>query len=153
MPLLFEVPNNIELHIRRLPTLGDHLQPQAPVDNPALHQGRRRTTPHIEGQFAAYVYVPFVIPKRSHLYTLLLRIYTTAKLLVPTLHPIGFEEPSPLISGSEPASSDSTDTSIKLHISLTRPTYLRAHQREEFKRAVRLICKTRGKWGYHPVTV
>ncbi|KAM5543749.1 hypothetical protein V8D89_002366 [Ganoderma adspersum] len=132
--------------LKKLPTLGDHLQPQAPVDNPALHQGRRRTAPHVEGQFAAYVYVPFTIAKRSQLFILLSRIYTTAKLLVPSLHPIGFEESSILGSGSEPVSPDSTDTSIELHISLTRPTYLRAHQREEFKRAVRSICKTRRKF-------
>ncbi|KAI1798470.1 hypothetical protein LXA43DRAFT_968762 [Ganoderma leucocontextum] len=127
--------------LKKLPALGDHLQPQTPVDDPVLHQGRRRTTPHVEGQFAAYVYVPLLIPKQSQLYTLFSRIYAAAKLLVPSLHPIGFKETDILNLGVHP-----TSTSIELHISLTRPTYLRAHQREEFKRAVRSISTTRRKF-------
>ncbi|PIL27262.1 hypothetical protein GSI_10407 [Ganoderma sinense ZZ0214-1] len=126
---------------KNLPAIGDHLQPDAPVDNPALHLGRRRTTPHVEGQFAAYVYVPLLISKQSQLYPLLTRIYATAKLLVPSLHPIGFEEEQILNSGSESLSSGSSDASIELHISLTRPTYLRAHQREEFKRALKSLVQ------------
>ena len=130
------------------------MQPQIPIDDPALHQGRRRTTPHVEGQFAAYVYVPLLIPKQSQLYTLLMRMYAAAKLLVPSLNPIGFEEPAILPPNlAESGSSDSTGTSIELHISLTRPTYLRAHQREEFRGVVRSLARTRRRWAYHPPVV
>ncbi|KAI0366943.1 hypothetical protein BV20DRAFT_1038062 [Pilatotrama ljubarskyi] len=119
--------------LKKLPSLPAYLAPQVPADNPALHQGRRRTTPHVEGQFAAYCYVPLVVEKQSKLYELLLRILATAKQLVPTLQPIGFSESSEY-------------TAIELHISLTRPTYLRAHQRADFKRAVQQAARSRRKF-------
>ncbi|EJF57002.1 hypothetical protein DICSQDRAFT_129768 [Dichomitus squalens LYAD-421 SS1] len=135
---------------RKLPALGTHLQPRVPVDNPALHQGRRRTTPHVEGQFAAYVYVPIVIPRVSKLLALLMRIYSAAKRLVPSLQPIGFSDGDAL---KEPGESSNLEAdSIELHISLTRPTYLRAHQREEFKRAVRSAIKAKAKFSASFVT-
>ena len=115
-----------------------------PVENPALHQGRRRTTPHVEGQFAAYVYVPILVLRQSKLFALLLRIYAAAKSVVPSLHPIGFseEEAQSTEAGDSPHPEGNP---IELHISLTRPTYLRAHQREDFKRAVRSIAKATAK--------
>ncbi|KAI0768973.1 hypothetical protein BD413DRAFT_558748 [Trametes elegans] len=119
--------------LKKLPALPAYLTPQAPVDNPALHQGRRRTTPHVEGQFAAHVYVPLVVGKHSRLHKLLLRIYATVKDAVPSVHPIGF-------------SDTSEDADIEVHISLTRPTYLRAHQRADFKRAVHNIARTTQKF-------
>ncbi|KAF8264724.1 hypothetical protein EI94DRAFT_1737710, partial [Lactarius quietus] len=46
---------------RRLPTLASHLTPAVPLDDPSKHQGRTRTTPHVEGQWAAHVYVSLVL--------------------------------------------------------------------------------------------
>ena len=91
--------------------------------------------PHVDGQFAAYVYVPVLLSRKSKLYKLLFRIYSRAKLMVPILHPIGI-----LDSESE---NDDGDGAVELHVSLTRPTYLRAHQREPFKRAVKDTAKRR----------
>jgi hypothetical protein len=87
----------------------------APVDDPSQHQGRIRTTPHSEGQFAAYVYVAVSLSDRLFVNEVLNR----AKELVPTLQPIANGE---------------------LHISLSRPTYLRHHQRDEFKRTVKAVA-------------
>ncbi|OBZ71110.1 U6 snRNA phosphodiesterase [Grifola frondosa] len=120
---------------RKLPVLSSSLLPQIPVDDPALHQGRIRTSPHIEGQFAAYVYVPLVLDRRSTLYKLLLSVLRSAKSLVPIIHNIGIPEES-----QDEAAADSPKDEYELHISLTRPTYLRAHQREDFKRALKAIA-------------
>ncbi|RPD65182.1 hypothetical protein L226DRAFT_543431 [Lentinus tigrinus ALCF2SS1-7] len=130
----------------KLPSLSAHLLPHAPVDNPALHQGRRRTTPHVEGQFAAYVYVPVVITKNSKLFELLSRMISAAQQSVPTLHPIGLTEADIASPDGEGPSSVSDVDDVEFHISLTRPTYLRAHQREEFKRAIRTAARTRVKF-------
>ncbi|KAI0325050.1 hypothetical protein GY45DRAFT_1330864 [Cubamyces sp. BRFM 1775] len=140
--------------LKQLPALPDYLAPKVPIDNPALHQGRRRTTPHVEGQFAAYVYIPVLVEKRSKLYKLLLRIFEAAKRKVPILHSIGFPDNLGGLSNTEtakentntdvPASED--NGSIELHISLTRPTFLRAHQRNDFKRAVQKAAKSKRKF-------
>ncbi|KAI0718424.1 hypothetical protein C8T65DRAFT_804065 [Cerioporus squamosus] len=129
---------------RKLPSLSTHLLPQVPVDDPALHQGRRRTTPHVEGQFAAYVFIPVAVPKKSKLFGLMSRIFSTAKESVPILHPIGFTEADVDAAREGPSISD--DGHVELHISLTRPTYLRAHQRDEFRRAVQAATRTRVKF-------
>ncbi|KAI0671035.1 U6 snRNA phosphodiesterase Usb1 [Trametes maxima] len=131
--------------VRKLPSLPAYLAPQAPVDNPSLHQGRQRTTPHVEGQFAAYVYVPLVVEKQTRLHKLLWHIFTEAKRRVPTLHPIGFRHGDP--TADPPLDSKLDDNPpIELHISLSRPTYLRAHQRAEFKRAVQQLAKSQGRF-------
>ncbi|KAI0643076.1 hypothetical protein C8Q79DRAFT_1013049 [Trametes meyenii] len=127
--------------LKKLPSLPAYLVPQVLADNPALHQGRQRTTPHVEGQFAAYVYVPLIVEKGTRLHRLLWRIFTEAKRRVPTLYPIGF-------CHNSPAADPSLDgkPAIELHISLSRPTYLRAHQRAEFKCAVQKLAKSRGRF-------
>ncbi len=114
------------------------------MDNPALHQGRQRTTPHVEGQFAAHVYIPVTVSKKSRLFGLLSRIFSAAQESVPILHPIGFTKADADAAREGPSNSD--DGHVELHISLTRPTYLRAHQREEFRRAIQAIARTRVKF-------
>ncbi|KAI0629889.1 U6 snRNA phosphodiesterase Usb1 [Trametes polyzona] len=122
--------------LKKLPALPAYLAPKGPVDNPALHQGRRRTTPHVDGQFAAYVYVPLLVDRKSKLYNLLLRIFAAAKSIVPIIHAIGFS----------PTETGSNDVPAELHISLSRPTYLRAHQRAQFKQAVQAAAKSTQKF-------
>ncbi|KAI8973981.1 hypothetical protein BD414DRAFT_498765 [Trametes punicea] len=138
---------------KKLPSLPGHLMPQVPMDNPALHQGRRRTTPHVEGQFAAYVYVPVAVDRRSRLYALLLRVFERAKRTVPSLHPIGFSAEAgsstsdvQRLEGTKSVSEEGQDAPVELHVSLTRPTYLRAHQREEFKRGVQKAAKSKRRF-------
>jgi U6 snRNA phosphodiesterase len=107
-----------------LPPLSQSLLPIIPVDNPALHQGRTRSTPHTEGQWAAYVYVPLAIARWNELGNVLKEVICTAKQAVDGLHVLG----------------DNKDEETELHISLTRPIYLRAHQREDLKKAVRAVA-------------
>lgn len=97
------------------------------MDNPALHQGRIRTKPHVEGQFAAHVYVSLIIERRSPLHNLLDEFLNSAKSLAPTLTTFWSQEEQ--IKKRE------------LHISLSRPTYLRAHQREDLKKAVKSLSR------------
>ncbi|EPQ54718.1 hypothetical protein GLOTRDRAFT_94143 [Gloeophyllum trabeum ATCC 11539] len=128
---------------RKLPALSSSLKPSTPVDNPALHQGRIRTAPYIEGQYAAYVYVPVILEPASKLLRLVRKAYKEAKKSVPILHPI---DASFRGLKSEKASDTSCvesafDPSVphELHVSLSRPIFLRAHQRDELTRAVRSI--------------
>lgn len=128
---------------RKLPSLPDSLRSNLPVDNPALHQGRIRTSPHVEGQYAAYVYVPLILERDSPLRKLLMKAFLFAKASVPPLHPIGLpEELNSPESGTHAENPDValSPDSVELHVSLTRPVYLRAHQREDLKRAVKAIA-------------
>ncbi|KAI9510134.1 hypothetical protein F5148DRAFT_1181791 [Russula earlei] len=110
---------------RKLPALAAHLAPAVPLDDPSKHQGRTRTTPHVEGQWAAYVYVPLAL--RGTLRRVVERAVEMTRREVPGVRVLGGPDPG----------SDSVADLRELHISLTRPFYLRAHQRDEMKRAVR----------------
>lgn len=111
---------------RRLPPLSSSLVTPAPVDNPALHQGRIRTTPHIEGQYAAHVYVSLAMERASALSRVIHDVLVDAKAIVPSLNSWSAGELS---------------TTPELHVSLSRPTYLRAHQREILKKAVKDLSR------------
>jgi len=121
---------------RKLPPLSSSLVVSVPNDNPALHQGRIRTTPHIEGQFAAHVYVSLTLSRRSQFYKTIQDILSDAKASVPPLHDIW----------------SAGAGLLELHISLSRPIFLRAHQREEFKRAVKNIAKSQKPFVCHLVS-
>jgi hypothetical protein len=112
---------------RKLPSLSPSLTTPAPVDNPALHQGRIRATPHVDGQYVAHVYVPLVVERGSALNKIIDDVLDDAKALAPSLNDFW-------------SAGDQSKTP-ELHISLSRPTYLRAHQREEFRRAIRTISR------------
>ncbi|PCH40340.1 hypothetical protein WOLCODRAFT_162284 [Wolfiporia cocos MD-104 SS10] len=120
---------------RKLPGLSSAFVPKTPVDNPSLHQGRIRTTPHVEGQYAAYVYVPLLLDDHPALHKLLLKAFTDAKLIVPPLHPIGLA----VNANAEDNPSGRAKAVRELHVSITRPIYLRAHQRDELRHAVRAV--------------
>ncbi|KII86598.1 hypothetical protein PLICRDRAFT_142946 [Plicaturopsis crispa FD-325 SS-3] len=109
---------------RKLPPLASALVVPTPVDNPALHQGRIRTIPHVEGQFAAHIYVALHLERNSHLHKLVDEVLERAREIVPTLSPMGKK-------------GNGEGTEYELHISLSRPTFLRAHQRDVLKRAVK----------------
>ncbi|KAH0586125.1 hypothetical protein H2248_007391 [Termitomyces sp. 'cryptogamus'] len=96
------------------------------MDRPELHQGRRRTQPHVEGQWVAHVYVSLTVQRHSPLNSLIDDVLTHAQKVTPTLHDFWHGE-----------------LSIKreLHISLSRPTYLRMHQKEDLKKAVKELSK------------
>ncbi|KAF5338919.1 hypothetical protein D9611_008678 [Ephemerocybe angulata] len=110
---------------RKLPPLAETIAALPPVDNPALHQGRTRNVPHVEGQYAAHVYVSITLRESSPLYQLVKDVFHDAKKQVPSL-----QEISKLDTGR-----------YELHISLSRPIFLRAHQREELRQAVRNVTR------------
>lgn len=96
-----------------------------PVDNPALHQGRVRTSPHVDGQFAAFVYVPVPLKKSSPLRDLLEKSVVFSKEIEPALVCDWLDSPG----------------LHTLHISLTPPIYLRNYQRDELRRAVKSAAR------------
>lgn len=112
---------------RKLPALSSSLTVPVPVDDPALHQGRVRAVPHVEGQYATYIYVPLVLHPNDALSKLISEALILAQTRVPSLHAIGKKE---------------DDGQWELHISLSRPLFLRAHQREEFKRAIKQVASS-----------
>lgn len=109
--------------VRTLPALSQVFLPIVPIDNPAEHQGRVRGTPYVEGQWCAHVYVSVGIPHASSLGRLLHDVLRSAQSEVPCMKPLIEEK----------------DAIHELHISLSRPIYLRAHQREDLKKAVRTL--------------
>ncbi|KAF8630831.1 hypothetical protein AX17_005190 [Amanita inopinata Kibby_2008] len=115
---------------RKLPPLSTSLMVPAPVDNPALHQGRTRTHPHVDGQHATHVYISLRVKKRSAMCQLLRDVLADAKKSVPSLKEIL------QLEGEDDASKNQ-----ELHVSLSRPIYLRAHQREDFKRDIKQIAR------------
>ncbi|KAF8839549.1 hypothetical protein BDN67DRAFT_953221 [Paxillus ammoniavirescens] len=127
-------PPQLKKKRSKLPTLSSSLIIPTPIDNPALHQGRVRTVPHVEGQYATYIYVPLVLHPKDALYTLLEDVLTFAQEPVPSLHAIGRQ------SDGQPAGVRAARW--ELHISLSRPLFLRAHQREEFKRAIQQVVSS-----------
>jgi hypothetical protein len=71
---------------RKLPTLSHSLTVPTPVDNPSLHQGRTRTIPYKEGQWATHVYVPVLLSRGTLLYKTVADLLCSAKARVSALH-------------------------------------------------------------------
>jgi U6 snRNA phosphodiesterase len=122
---------------RQLPALAAHLASPVPLDDPSKHQGRTRTTPHVDGQWAAYVYVPIAV--RGSLRRVVERAVDIARKGGSDSDSDSGTSVDVHLLGN---SSDSDpNVACELHVSLTRPFFLRAHQREEMKRAVRDAAK------------
>jgi hypothetical protein len=122
---------------RKLPKLSPALVPPPPTSDPSKHQGRVRTTPHVEGQYAAYVYVHVPLSGECQkLGQLLGRAVRYAREVV------GEE----VVKCDWLRESDGAESLVhdgaELHISLTRPIFLRAHQRDDLKRAIRDAANT-----------
>ena len=111
-----------------------------PVDDPSKHQGRTRTTPHVDGQFAAYVYAPIFPVLRFQ--RLLRAIFETIERQVENVHRLVHFKVDEPVDGSSPGMRTTPPTTIDgvLHLSLTRPMYLRAHQRDTLKEAVKEVA-------------
>ncbi|KAI0034618.1 hypothetical protein K488DRAFT_77122 [Vararia minispora EC-137] len=125
-------PNVTHPKRRKLPALSSNLTVPVPVDDPSKHQGRIRSSPHVEGQWTAYVYValPLRSPENKHLTDVIRGAFVRAASMEPNLHPLQ-------------SAINQKNGADELHISLTRPVYLRSHQREEFKQSVRRAAKAR----------
>jgi len=123
---------------RKLPRLSPSLVIPSPKSDPSQHQGRIRGSPHVEGQFAAYVYIRVPLDNNEKLKSYLVSVIHHAKEIVPEI-----------VCDWVDSNSDQTSRSLEkegdqgheLHISLTRPIYLRYYQREDLKRAVKQIAQ------------
>ncbi|KAJ3739408.1 hypothetical protein DFH05DRAFT_1407242 [Lentinula detonsa] len=114
---------------KKLPSLSPSLIVQTPKDDPALHQGRIRTTPHVDGQWASHVFVSIKVEKRSAMYNLVLDALKAAKNIEPALHDFSeFDEKR-------------SDEYLDLHVSLSRPIYLWTHQRDDLKREIKSLAE------------
>ncbi|THH21539.1 hypothetical protein EW146_g51 [Bondarzewia mesenterica] len=131
-------PSPPEKKKRKLPPLASQLTVPIPVDDPSRHQGRSRSTPHVEGQWAAYVYVPVSVGGRERrgLRRLVRRVVDRARERVPSLRVVETDE-----SVERKEMTEEEEASEELHISLSRPIFIRSHQREDVKRAVKAIAK------------
>lgn len=116
---------------RKLPSLSSTFLTPVPIDRPELHQGRKRTQPHVEGQWAAHVYVSLFLQRQSPLNLLIDDALTSAKKMAPTLQDFW---------------NGNLSINRELHISLSRPIYLRTHQREDFKKAVKDLSTRFSPW-------
>ncbi|KAJ6511985.1 U6 snRNA phosphodiesterase Usb1 [Mycena vitilis] len=110
---------------RKLPAISTTLIPPGHVDDPSLHQGRIRTIPHVDGQYATHIYASVPLARGSTFFKLLCKILASAKSTVPTLHDFW----------------SSSESKTQLHISMSRPIFLRSHQREDMKLAVKRVAE------------
>ena len=128
---------------RKLPSLSDKLTIAAPISDPAAHQGRVRSKPHVDGQYAAYVYVT-IHPEREAAFSAFVHSAAQcAKKIVTCLHSVLLKEDESGSNGNLPynGSNNRPSSHEELHISLSRPIYLRSYQREDLKRSVKAIAK------------
>ncbi|KAG8991699.1 poly(U)-specific 3'-to-5' RNA exonuclease [Tulasnella sp. 427] len=116
---------------KQLPSLSSELIISAPVDDPSKHQGRARTQPYVDGQFAAHVYIPIKLGHASQrLRGTIVRLVKQLQVLVPEMHSFLTE-------------TDAEENILQsLHISLSRPIYLRAHQRDGLRLCVQSASRT-----------
>lgn len=139
---------------RKLPPLAASLALPVPADDPTKHQGRIRSFPHVEGQYATYVYFPLVLGPGEALYDLVTDVVSKAKEEVGGLWGVG-EAGREDVEGQGQRNecedqpeyknmgrSKRRNAKLELHISLSRPIFLRAHQRDDFKRTVKRIAES-----------
>ncbi|KAG8698449.1 poly(U)-specific 3'-to-5' RNA exonuclease [Ceratobasidium sp. 395] len=112
---------------KTLPKLESTLFTPAPVDDPSKHQGRTRSVPYVEGQFVGHVYVP--VKLEGELLQMLREVVRCAQAANPAWYSL--LDPETETSSSQPSSK------VTMHLSLSRPIPLRAHQRDDLRKEVR----------------
>lgn len=137
---------NSQSSSRKLPKLSPSIVVSSPKSDPSQHQGRIRSSPHVEGQFAAYVYIPVPLDNNEKLKNHLSAAIHRAKEIVPELMCDWVD-----FNSNQTCSSEKKGQGEELHISLTRPIYLRHYQREDLKRAVKQIARNHTSCVVHPL--
>jgi len=101
------------------------------------------------------VYVPVFVDARSALGKLLDEVAGHAKRITPELWDVGllnnYEEGDIDVNGNSERQRMKDER--ELHVSLSRPTYLRAHQREELKRALKVLAKSHASYVLYHIIV
>ncbi|KAI6114277.1 hypothetical protein F5141DRAFT_1187860 [Pisolithus sp. B1] len=126
-------PNSAPVPRSKLPPLAASLAPSVPADDPTKHQGRIRSFPHVEGQYATYVYVPLILGPGEALYDLVIDVVSKAKEEVGGLWGVGEAEREDLQGqrqrheredrhkNKNMGRSKRRNAELELHISLSRP--------------------------------
>ena len=128
------------LHRKKLPSLSSSLKPSIPQDDPSQHQGRIRTQPFVEGQFSTHIYASI---STSTLRDLLTSVITDVREICNDLEVFSLLEP-PKVERDSGNALDAEGNDIvldELHLSLSRPVFLRSHQRDLVTRAVKDIAR------------
>ncbi|KAK4055347.1 poly(U)-specific 3'-to-5' RNA exonuclease [Microbotryomycetes sp. JL221] len=111
-----------------LPKLDDSFnEPARATDSPELHQGRRRTVAHQQGQWAAHVFVELEVDQE--LVNTLERSIEQTKRQVESLS----TTTTTIHSNIATLQIDKDYDIATLHLSLSRPLFLQTNQRNEFK--------------------
>ncbi|CAG8446750.1 5454_t:CDS:2 [Funneliformis mosseae] len=102
------------------------------IDDPSLHQGRIRTSPHVEGNWATHVYLEVVLTEEMDLI-----IKKIKKLTQEVVNEDGVKIFSCIEKHNVNDDVDELDDNdyfeeTKLHISLSRPLLLKYHHIENF---------------------
>ncbi|GAA5828266.1 hypothetical protein JCM5353_003978 [Sporobolomyces roseus] len=122
---------------RRLPTLDDSFSSDLrPTDSPALHQGRKRAHPHVQGQWAAHVYLELELD--SALRRLLKKAVDASSESFASEDIHFLFDPPPL--NTEGRRSD--DSLSTLHISLSRPLYIQTNQKVDLRASVAKVANS-----------
>ncbi|ORY68045.1 U6 snRNA phosphodiesterase Usb1 [Leucosporidium creatinivorum] len=128
---------------RKLPSLDAAFSaPPRVSDSPELHQGRTRSVPHAQGQWASHVYLE-LIPSDE------LRKTLEKALKLATPSPTETEEQKAAVHSLLPVSAvASKEKTVKeqppLHLSLSRPLILQTNQRAELRAALaKLTAQTK----------
>ncbi|OAA62289.1 Unidentified protein family UPF0406 [Cordyceps fumosorosea ARSEF 2679] len=95
---------------------------QSTVDDPSLHQGRKRQVPHIAGQWPSHVYIEWRPSLEQH--AVLTRLLAGASS---ALGSSGGDELQSLVTSD-------LETPLPLHVSLSRPLSLATADKDEFLR-------------------
>ena len=118
------------MYRKQLPKLSPSLSPLLPEDDPTKHQGRVRTQPFVDGQFATHIYIPIYHEPLLELLQLVIKDVqeTCAELEVFSLLDTKGEDMQ-------------DETGKELHLSISRPLYVRSHQRETVRQGVKEVAK------------
>lgn len=122
-----------------LPTLSATLAPAVPKDDPSQHQGRIRSQPFVDGQFATHIYAPI---STSILHNIIESVIKDVREACKDLELFSLLE----VPKQEGVSDDvSTETGKELpeelHLSVSRPLFLRSHQRDLVTKTVKDIAR------------
>ncbi|RUO97155.1 hypothetical protein BC936DRAFT_140881 [Jimgerdemannia flammicorona] len=114
-------------------------------DNPSVHQGRVRATPHVPGNWATHVYIEVTV--NSDFRDLLAKIVTTAQGpssngADAVIHPV-LDDSNGDGDGTR---SDASSQSVKLHVSLSRCVFLKVFQLDRFAELLTKALDGRKRW-------
>ena len=128
------------LHRKKLPSLSSSLKSNIPQDDPSKHQGRIRTQPFVEGQFATHIYA--TIPT-STLRDIIKSVIADVRETCRHLEVFSLLESPKMDSDAGKAIDAEGNNNVleEIHLSLSRPVFLRAHQRDLVTRTVKDIAR------------